>query len=76
MTEDKKRKAVYNREANRRWEEKNPEHRKYLSHRSRARSFVRSVATLEDLEELAAMIEKRQACFPLSLDANNNPVEE
>lgn len=55
------RKAKYNPDANRRWSEKNPERRKYLSHRSRARSFVRDVATLDDLNELAAMIDERKA---------------
>lgn len=55
------RKAKYNPAANRRWSEKNPERRKYLSHRSRARSFVRDVATLDDLNELAAMIDERKA---------------
>lgn len=55
------RKAIYNPEADRRWSEKNPERRKYLSHRSRARSFIRDAATLEDLDELAAMIAVRRA---------------
>lgn len=35
---------------------KNPERRKYLSHRSRERSFIREVATNEDLQELKALI--------------------
>lgn len=60
MSEKKKREAVYNPEANKRWADKNPERRRYLSHRSRARSFVREVATLDDLNELAAMIEERK----------------
>lgn len=53
------RKAKYNPAANRRWSEKNPERRKYLSHRSRARSFVRDVATVDDLKELQGMIAER-----------------
>lgn len=57
------RKAKYNRAADQRWEEANRDHRKYLSHRSRARSFIREVATLEDLEELQTMIEKRKAAL-------------
>lgn len=47
-------------EGARKWDAKNPEKRKYWSHRSRARSFIREVATLEDLEELASMIEGRK----------------
>ena len=55
------RKSKYNPDADRRWSEKNPERRKYLSHRSRARSFVRDVATLDDLDELTALIAERRA---------------
>lgn len=58
MTE--KRKAVYNREADKKWIEKNREHRRYLSARSAARSFIRNRATLEDLEELNRLIEARE----------------
>ncbi len=58
--EKKKREAVYNPEADKRWSEKNPERRKYLSHRSRARSFIREVATAEDLQELKALIADRE----------------
>lgn len=58
---NEKRKAVYNPEANKRWAEKNPEYRKYLSHRSRARSFIREVATDEDLDELQKLIDERRA---------------
>ena len=38
-------------EANKRYREKNKEHRNYLSARSGARSFIRNKATLEDLNE-------------------------
>lgn len=55
------RKAIYNPEADRRWSEKNPERRKYLSHRSRARSFIRDAATMEDLDELTSLIAARRA---------------
>lgn len=55
------RKAIYNPEADRRWSEKNPERRKYLSHRSRARSFIRDAATMEDLDELTSLIANRRA---------------
>ncbi|WP_162986457.1 hypothetical protein [Virgibacillus sp. Bac332] len=47
-------------EANKRWQEKNKERAKYLSNRSRARSFVRNQATLEDLEEFKKLIEERR----------------
>ncbi|MDY7044444.1 hypothetical protein RVS70_09525 [Virgibacillus sp. M23] len=47
-------------EANKRWQEKNKERAKYLSNRSRARSFVRNQATLEDLEEFKKLIIERE----------------
>ena len=56
---EKKRKAVYNPEADRRWKEKNREHRNYLTGRSAARSFIRNKATREDLLELKSLIEER-----------------
>lgn len=59
MTEAKKREAVYDPEAQKRWNEKNKERRSYLSSRSSARSFIRNKATIEDLQELRAMIEER-----------------
>lgn len=47
-------------EANKRWQEKNKEHAKYLSNRSRARSFIRKQATLEDIEELRQLLSERE----------------
>lgn len=47
-------------EANKRWQEQNKEKAKYLSDRSRARSFIRNKATLEDLEELENLIAERK----------------
>lgn len=57
----KEKKSKYNPEADKRWAKKNPERRKYLSLRSSARSFIRNLATLADLEELQALIEERRA---------------
>lgn len=47
-------------EANKRWQEKNKEYAKYLSNRSRTRSFIRNQATLEDLDELKKLIAERE----------------
>jgi len=47
-------------EANKRWQEKNKEKAKYLSDRSRARSFIRNKATLEDIDELEELIRARR----------------
>jgi hypothetical protein len=58
--EEKKREAVYNPEADKKWAEKNKAHRNYLSRRSNARGFIRTLATLEDLEELESMIAERK----------------
>lgn len=47
-------------EANKRWQEKNKEYAKYLSNRSRTRSFIRNQATLEDLDDLKKLIKERE----------------
>lgn len=46
--------------ANKKWEDKNREYASYLKSRSSARSFIRNKATLEDLEELKALIVERE----------------
>lgn len=46
-------------EANKRWAEKNKEHKKYLSYRTYSRSFIRKLATEDDLKELVNLIEER-----------------
>lgn len=60
MAEPKKRKAVYNPEADKRWREKNKEAFLYRNARSGARGFIRNRATLEDLEELEGLIADRR----------------
>lgn len=45
--------------ADKKWAEKNREHRTYLSKRSTARSFINNNATHEDLLELKQLIENR-----------------
>lgn len=47
-------------DANKRWQEKNREHARYLRNRSTARSFIRKQATQEDIEELEDLIESRK----------------
>ena len=47
-------------EANKKWQEKNREHARYLRNRSTSRSFIRKQATLEDIEELESLIEQRK----------------
>ncbi|KXT79105.1 hypothetical protein [Streptococcus sp. DD13] len=60
---DKKRKGYSTsegqREADKRWASKNKEHKNYLSRRSNARGFIRSLATTEDLHELQDLINER-----------------
>ncbi len=60
MAEPKKRKAVYNPEADKRWRENNRERANYLSGRSASRSFIRNRAKLEDLDELEALIKQKR----------------
>ena len=52
--------ALSQSERNKKWQEKNKEHSKYLRYRSSARSFIRNNATLEDLEELRELIRLRE----------------
>ena len=47
-------------QANLRWAEKNKEHKKYLSYRTYARSFIRKLATNDDLDELEQLIAERR----------------
>ena len=43
--------------ANKKWNERNREHRNYLTKRSTTRGFIRNHATKEDLLELKELIE-------------------
>ena len=54
-----KKTSSYNPDADKKWAEKNRDHRNFLSKRSTARSFIRNDADKEDLEELKDMIEER-----------------
>ena len=54
--EEKKRRAVYNPKADKKWRDDNPNHKRYLSARSAARSFINTKATEEDLKELELLI--------------------
>lgn len=51
--------ALTQTEKNKAWQDKNKEHSKYLKYRSTSRSFVRKLATEEDLKELISLIEER-----------------
>ena len=47
-------------EANKKWQEKNKERAKYLSDRSRARSFLKNRVTEEDLEVFEEILKVRR----------------
>lgn len=47
-------------EANKKWQEKNKERAKYLSDRSRARSFLKNRVSEEDIEEFEKIIKARK----------------
>lgn len=51
--------ALTQTEKNKRWQSNNKERAKYLNYRSTSRSFVRKLATEEDLKELISLIEER-----------------
>lgn len=46
--------------ATKKWIDNNREHRYYLNKRSVARSFIKNLATAEDLEELLNLIKERK----------------
>lgn len=60
MDGSKKRKAVYNPEADKRWREKNKERARYLTDRTSCRRFLRDKVTGEDLEEMEQLIAERR----------------
>ncbi|MBK1469013.1 hypothetical protein [Parvimonas parva] len=64
---DKKRKgyktAQQQKEADKRWIEKNKEYKNYLNRRSNARGFIRALAKKEDLEELQELIKENLKKF-------------
>ena len=47
-------------ESNKKWQEKNKEKAKYLSDRSRARSFLKNRASKEDLAEFEEILKNRR----------------
>lgn len=47
-------------EANKKWQAKNQDRKKYLSYRSTTRSFIKNSSTLEDLEEIKKLVEERE----------------
>lgn len=49
--------------ANKKWNERNREHRNYMTKRSTARGFIRNHATKEDLLELQELIEENLKKF-------------
>lgn len=56
-------------EANKRWQERNKERAKYISARSRARSFIKNHALEEDLDEFMELIlERKQILNEMKLD--------
>lgn len=46
--------------ANKKWDDKNKERMKYLRYRSYAKTFINKLSTVEDLDELSALIEERR----------------
>ena len=52
--------SLSQKKASKKWNEKNREHRSYLTSRSSARSFIRNKATLDDLIDLAQLLNDRR----------------
>lgn len=60
MKDTEKRKAVYNRDADKKYREKNKENVRYTDYKSRARVFIRDLIKEEDLEEFEILLEERK----------------
>ena len=56
---DNRKTSEAQRNADKRWREKNREHANYLKNRTSARCFIRNKATLEDIEELKELLRLR-----------------
>ncbi|CAJ1188246.1 MULTISPECIES: hypothetical protein [Companilactobacillus] len=46
--------------ANKKWDEKNKERKKYIVKRSTAKSFIKNLATQDDLNELKELIKLKE----------------
>ena len=46
--------------ANKKWDDKNKERMKYLRYRSYTKTFISKLSTVEDLDELSALVEERR----------------
>ena len=46
--------------ANKKWDNKNKEHMKYLRYRSYTKTFINQLSTVDDLTELSKLIDKRR----------------
>lgn len=60
MTEEKSKTSEAQKEANRRYRQKNKEKLKFGSYARTAKMFIREHATLEDLKEIEQMIAERR----------------
>lgn len=46
--------------ANKKWDDNNKERMKYLRYRSYTKTFISKLSTVEDLDELSALVEERR----------------
>ena len=60
MEEKKKREAVYDPEAQKRWEQKNKDKRGRINRKSGAKRCIREDATMDELQELKSLIADRE----------------
>lgn len=47
-------------EANKKWQEKNKDYSNYLKARSTARGFIKNKATIDDLDEIIELVNRRR----------------
>lgn len=59
MTEEKKKTKNYYPESQKKWNQKNKEHKKHLNYRSYTKTFINSMASVEELQEIKILIDKK-----------------
>lgn len=58
--EEQKRKAIYNREADKKYRDNNKDRVRYTNYKSNARVFIRDLMLLEDVEEFEKLLQERK----------------
>lgn len=59
MAEEKKKAKNYYPESQKKWNQNNKAHKKHLNYRSYTKTFINSMASVEELQEIKILIDKK-----------------